>query len=78
MHAGPVPISWDDVRRLSTAMPGVEGDPTVLFTTTHFDGYPAVLIWLDAADEDGLREIVEDSWLARAPKKLAREFLEAT
>lgn len=55
----------------------IEDDPAVFFTTTHFDGYPAVLIWLDATDEAGLCEIVEESWLARAPRKLARELLEA-
>lgn len=51
-------------------------DPHVFFTTTHFDGYPIVLVRLDAVDVDRLTEIVEDAWLARAPAKLAQEHLD--
>src|SRR4051794_7782830 len=25
----------------------IEEDPSVFFTTAHFDGYPAILVWLD-------------------------------
>ena len=45
------------------------------FTIPHFDGYPAVLIRLDAVDDKALREAVTDAWLACAPTTLAREYL---
>ena len=46
------------------------------FTIPHFDGYAAVLIRLDAVEEEALREAVTDAWLACAPSTLAREYLE--
>ncbi len=49
-------------------------DPAVLFTTPHFDGYPAVLVRLDAIAPDELSELVEEAWLARAPKRLAASW----
>jgi hypothetical protein len=48
--------------------------PEVYFTTPHFDGWPAVLIRLPAMPANQLREILHQSWLERAPKKLAAEF----
>src|SRR3954452_24425670 len=51
-------------------------DPSgVFFTTPHFDGYPAVLVLLDEIDLEGLDEVVVEAWLARAPKRLAAEYL---
>lgn len=52
--------------------------PQVLFTTSHFDGYPTVLVRLEEAAEDLLRELVVDAWLARAPKRLAAAYRAAT
>src|ERR671924_52374 len=49
----------------------------VFFTTPHFDGYPAVLIRLPEIELDLLEEVVTEAWLARAPKRLLREFLAA-
>lgn len=42
-----------------------------VFTIEHFDGYPAVLIALDDADDEVVRELVVDGWLASAPQDLA-------
>jgi hypothetical protein len=53
----------------------IADQPDVYFTIPHFDGYPAVLVRLDAISDEELHELVVDAWLARAPKKLAREFL---
>jgi len=51
-------------------------DPSgVFFTTPHFDGYPAVLVLLDEIDGDGLDEVIVEAWLARAPKRLADDYL---
>ena len=53
-------------------------DPSgVFFTIPHFDGYPAVLVLLDEIDLDGLDEVVVEAWLCRAPKRLARAYLDA-
>jgi hypothetical protein len=52
-------------------------EPEVYFTTPHFDGYPAVLVPLDRIGLDELRELIIEAWLDRAPKRLAKEYLEA-
>ena len=40
--------------------------PEIFFTIPHFDGYPAVLVRLDAIDLDQLREVITDAWLLQA------------
>jgi len=49
--------------------------PDVLFTIPHFDGYPAVLIRVNEIDGDLLRELITDSWLLKAPPRLAKGWL---
>ena len=51
-------------------------DPDVFFTTPHFDGYPAVLVRLDKISLEDLEEVIVEAWLARAPKRVAREYIE--
>jgi hypothetical protein len=46
------------------------------FTIPHFNGYPAILIQLKKVTKSSLREAIIDGWLACAPPKLAREYLE--
>lgn len=53
----------------------VADDPAVYFTTPHFNGYPAVLVRLDAIDLDELEELLTEAWLAQAPKRLAASYL---
>ena len=55
----------------------IADDPAVFFTIPHFDGYPAVLVRLGEISEPELEELITEAWLARAPKKLAKEFLDA-
>ncbi len=50
-------------------------DPDVYFTTPHFDGYPAVLVRLDAITAEELEELIIEAWISRAPKQLSREYL---
>ena len=50
----------------------LEARPDILFETPHYDGYGALLIRLEAPLED-VRELVLDSWLLAAPKKLAAQ-----
>jgi hypothetical protein len=51
----------------------LEARPDILFETPHYHGYGAMLIKLDASNED-VREFLVDSWLIAAPKTLAREL----
>ena len=52
-------------------------DEPAIFTTPHFDGYPAVLVELDEIVLEVLEEIIVEAWLSRAPKRLAREYIAA-
>ena len=50
----------------------------VYFTTPHWDGYSAVLVRipdLERLDREELRDLVEEAWLTRAQKRLAKSWL---
>ncbi len=49
-------------------------DPDVFFTTPHFEGYPAVLVRLEAITVSDLEEVIVEAWLARAPKRMAQDY----
>ena len=49
-----------------------------LFVTPHYEDYPMVLVALPVADAELVRELVEDAWAERAPKRLVAAWLEAT
>jgi hypothetical protein len=51
-------------------------DPSVYFTTPHFDGYPAILVRLDEIGLEDLHELIVESWLVRAPRRLAETYLD--
>jgi hypothetical protein len=51
-------------------------DPSVYFTTPHFDGYPAILVRLEEIALPELEELLTEAWLCRAPKRLAAGFLD--
>jgi hypothetical protein len=53
----------------------IADDATVYFTTPHFDGYPAILVRLPEIDPAELEELILESWLCQAPKRLAAEYL---
>lgn len=53
----------------------IADNPEAFFTTPHFNGYPAVLIRLDRISVPELDEVIVDAWLARAPKRLATQYL---
>jgi hypothetical protein len=50
-------------------------DADVYFTTPHFNGYPAVLVQLDRIELKQLDELISEAWLARAPKRFAKQWL---
>ena len=50
----------------------VASKPDVYRLTPHFERSPAyLLIWLDVADVEDVRERLVDGWLIQAPKRLA-------
>jgi hypothetical protein len=49
---------------------GIDG----VFTISHFDNYPAVLIELNVIDPADLRDLLVDAWLAAAPADLVESF----
>lgn len=53
----------------------VAAEPEIYFTTPHFNGFPAVLVWLDRIDGDELAELLIEAWVTQAPKRLSKEFL---
>jgi hypothetical protein len=52
----------------------IASNPAVYFTTSHFNGYPAVLVQLDNIDLTELQELITDAWLVQAPKRLAKQY----
>jgi len=71
------PILGARVEHLGAKEALLAADPGVFFTTPHFDGYPAVLVRLEEISVEDLEEVVVEAWLARAPKRLARAYLDA-
>jgi hypothetical protein len=51
------------------------GSDAAYFSTTHYDGHPIVLIRLERATRQQLEDRIEDSWLLRAPKRLADAYV---
>ena len=70
------PILGARVEHLGAKEALLADDPSVYFTTGHFKGYPAVLVRLERIAVDELEELIVEAWLARAPKTLARRYLE--
>jgi hypothetical protein len=52
----------------------LKGRPDVYFSTPHYDGWPYVLVRLDAVDPVELAELIEDAWRLRAPKRVIKEY----
>ncbi len=48
-------------------------DPGVYFTTSHFNGYPAVLCRLERLEPGALTELAGEAWACRAPRRLVAE-----
>ncbi len=70
------PILGARVEHLVAKEAMLADDPGVFFTTPHFDGYPAVLIRLEQIAPDLLEEVIVEAWLARAPARMAKAFLQ--
>jgi hypothetical protein len=48
----------------------LQGQPSVFFSTPHYDGYPYVLVRLGEVDPVELGELLEDAWRVRAGKRV--------
>jgi len=71
------PILGARVEHLGAKEALLADDPRVFFTTPHFNGYPAVLVRLQQIALDELDELIVEAWLARAPKRVAQEYIDA-
>jgi hypothetical protein len=52
----------------------IESSGGVLFSTPHYEGYPALLVRLADVELSLLAELLEDSYRSRAPKRLLAEL----
>lgn len=72
----------DDV--LAVSVPNLEAkevllasDPVKFFTEPHYNGYPAVLVRLEAIPTEELEDLLLEAWRTKAPKALQQEFDQA-
>lgn len=72
------PILAARVEHLGAKEALLADDSGLYFTTSHFDGYPAILVRLDLIGLEELREVVVEAWLARAPRRLVKAYLDAS
>jgi hypothetical protein len=70
------PILGARVEHLGAKQALLADDPSMYFTTSHFDGYAAILVRLERISADELDEVITEAWLARAPKRLVEAFLQ--
>jgi hypothetical protein len=70
------PILAARVEHLGAKEALLADDPGLFFTTSHFDGYPAILVRLERIGIEDLEELATEAWLARAPKRLVKAYLE--
>src|SRR3982751_1333063 len=52
----------------------VLGEPERFFTTPAYEGFPLVMLRLEAVDTDRLEELITDAWRMRAPEDLAADL----
>ena len=50
----------------------LKGEPDVFFTTSGYDGWPLVMLRLDAVDHVRLTELVTDAWRMRSAATMDR------
>lgn len=49
------------------------GDPA-FSTTSHYDGYGAILVDLERVEREQLAELVQEAWRRKAPARLRKAF----
>jgi hypothetical protein len=53
----------------------VEAHPDELFVTKHYENWPLVLVALPRARPQLVRELIEDAWAAKAPRRLVEAWV---
>ncbi|MEV7039887.1 MmcQ/YjbR family DNA-binding protein [Amycolatopsis sp. NPDC051061] len=48
----------------------LDSGDAAFFTTAHYDGYGSIIVDLDRVKVDQLRELLEEAWRLKAPKRL--------
>jgi hypothetical protein len=48
----------------------LSADPAKFFTEPHYNGFPAVLVRLNAVSVTDLEVLITDAWRCQAPKEL--------
>jgi hypothetical protein len=62
-----------DVRRIALSLSAAEAaNPRTFFTEPHYDGFPAVLVRLDAVSVADLEPLITEAWRCQAPVDLTR------
>ncbi len=79
VHPKKAKVINDDVLAVSTPGLAVKdmilaSDPTKFFTEPHYDGFPAVLVRLEAIPVDELEDLIIEAWRTKAPPHLLAEF----
>lgn len=76
---GDIPPPSGDILAITTAdmseKLGVLAVDPALFDIEHFRNRPVVLVRLEAISASRLQTVLEDAWLACAPRALARQYL---
>ena len=49
-------------------------NPAAFYTTPHYEGHPMVLVRLDVADADDLRDLLTKAWRDHASKRLIAAY----
>lgn len=75
-HPPEGPILGARVEHLGAKEALLADDPSVFFTTSHFDGFAAVLVRLERIAPADLEEVIVEAWLSRAPKRLVQRYLD--
>jgi hypothetical protein len=50
----------------------LSAEPKKFFTEPHYDGFPAVLVRLDAVSVADLKVLIAEAWRCQAPPELAQ------
>lgn len=66
---------------LAVTVPGLDAKEVILgsdsekfFTEPHYNGFPAVLVRLEAISADELEDLIVEAWRCKAPKAAVKQF----
>lgn len=52
----------------------LSSNPAVYFTEPHYNGFPAVLVRVEAIGVEELEDLLVEAWRCKAPKKVVEAF----